>query len=173
MPDQDRSETEISSGQPPESELSSGNPRVKQPEEEAFDPQSGILYEVPRLSFVEDTGRHEFWRADQDPVRLQMAEIIYQALCNAETKIDIGPAIAALYFPEDPIDLVASVFYSVKDTDPRFFFYKAGFIYTYEYYEYDDGSYSFPSYVLQLEYLPGMESPEARAAAWEELNAAV
>lgn len=130
----------------------------------------GLLYNVPEGSVPEEQERHLFWRQDTNSLRREVAEMFYRAFLAAETSVDIAPALAGVRFEDDPIDEISTIFYSVKDTDPRFFYYRADFLYDYNYVRDEEGKYTFPKYTIRLEFLPGMEEAERRAVAWSEMN---
>lgn len=141
--------------------------------QEAEDGAGDLLYDVPHGSWVEEEERHLFWRRDEDSFRRAVSEEIYRGLLRGDTQIELGAAFEDRVFTVDPIDVVATLFYSVRDTDPRFFFYKADFKYEYTWLDKKKGGYVFPSYTLFLEIKPGMEQESRRRQALEEMNAKV
>lgn len=129
--------------------------------------------DVPHMSVPELEERHLFWRNNTDPIIAGVAEAIYQACLNRELTVDLGPVFGDTVFLEDPInEYVAPVLYSVKDTDPRFFFYLQEFTYDYEYVNASSNSWTFPRYTLYFEYQPNMTDVATQEAEWEKLNKA-
>ncbi len=125
--------------------------------------------EIEHGSVVEEQERHLFWRNDQDDLSRGISELLYQGLLNGETSIDIGPALAGYEFSEIPVSLLSIVVYSVKDTDPRFFYYEQPFAYEYTWQSAGDGLYTFPSLNLIFK-IQDRFADGSHVAAWTEMN---
>lgn len=133
--------------------------------------EGGLLFDVPHGSDVEASGRHLFWKTDPDPLHQAIYKTVYAGLEAGETAIDLAPALEGFTFKEDPISLIDKLFFTVKDTDPRFFFYEQPFYYRWKSSEQPDGSITLTSYILDLKIKQGYETKEAREADWQALNA--
>ncbi len=119
---------------------------------------------------VENQEEHLYWRTYFTGMELAVAELVYQALLAGRTSVDIGPALGDHRFTEDPIGtFISQVVYTVKDGDPRFFYYEQEFNYEYTYYNHGD-IWTFPTYTLQFKYKDEFSDEAVRKKAWEDMN---
>ena len=119
---------------------------------------------------VELSEQHLFWRNDTDQFRLSLGELIYQGLLNRQEKIELSSIISKYKFKEDPINIISVLVFSIKDTDPRFFFYEQPFSYNYYYNDNGDGTYTFSHYSLNFKYQKAFNTVAKQEAMWATIN---
>lgn len=120
---------------------------------------------------VESDEQHLYWRTLWTGLELDIANLIYKALLEGKTSVDLAPAMAGTKFPDDPIGrIISPIVYTVKDGDPRFFYYVQEFTYEYTYINHGNETWSFPSYVLQFTIKDEYNSQDKVNKAWQAMN---
>ena len=112
-----------------------------------------------------------YWRYDPDPLRLSIMELIAETLDAGLEEVNIASAFQGVIFEDEAAfrDMLDTLIFTVKEGNPRYFYYDNTIHTYYTYYDVEGGR-TFSDYLVQMTIKPEYKDPAVREQEWQRVE---